>query len=462
MAAIPVAKYRSTELIPFEGEELILLSEGGPVSHEVWTTSPNHAAAIEGINACQKDFANHHRDVYNQAGKKRKTNQSEWKQKLACGKVDEYVRNGVVVLRAKWVGMEKAVAFSEMVGYVSGQKRSDHVHMNHIIVLEKYRGRGAGKLLWDAFLRYFEQRIPGSTQDIRLEVYLANERAHKWYSSIGFETMTTNSALAKLRRCQRYTPRNLGVLDISGLMSSLRRSRLLAHEARGLRYTMPALQEQMRHIAENPDFLVEDRFVGTWSIILTEKEWGKAFICALNVGILVPNESKRSLPHIRSIFISGKGTKDVPFKVMNCGRSEPEATLLEESTESLTWALTTGGQVKWSRSVVANGGSEMSSQRNKPAAASFRRCINQYMDILRAEEVDLESVKGTNLPENVASYLLPRVLRISEKHHVVKTILQSLQAKYCSGMPDLRNGDGKSSTDDVVANKRRRMFSEMQ
>lgn len=177
-------------------ERFVLARQGKrtTTAYEVWTTSFDNARAVQSVEEVQDAYADHHRLIYM---KKRPTwTLNTWKNKLRCGNVSKWIRGGVTVLRAicNVPGGPDVV-----VGYISGSQRAGFVHVNHIIVLPEHRQRGVGRLLFDAFVKYFEGVRSRCTEDVRLEVYSANTAVEQWYLALGFKRLCKGDVMEMKR-----------------------------------------------------------------------------------------------------------------------------------------------------------------------------------------------------------------------------------------------------------------------
>lgn len=148
-------------------------------------TTPDDVETLQGLHLCQLALADIHHVLYSEEIPE--FCEDEWYEKLFCGNLSEWLQRGVEILHAK---VEGAV-----VGYVSfwpPKKEDDEpsVTINHIIVMEGYRGHGIGKQLMDSLVRYLNahaQRYQRGACQIRLAVASANTQALEWYRGLGFE-----------------------------------------------------------------------------------------------------------------------------------------------------------------------------------------------------------------------------------------------------------------------------------
>mmetsp|Transcript_112528 Transcript_112528/g.195295 ORF Transcript_112528/g.195295 Transcript_112528/m.195295 type:complete len:757 (-) Transcript_112528:240-2510(-) len=201
-----------------DDEKFVLARHGKRTStvYEVWTTSCSNAAGIQSVEEVQDAYADHHRLIYEK--KRPLWNLQTWKTRLRCGNVSDWIRRGVTVLRAACHGPggEEVV-----VGYISGDKRSGCVHINHIIVLPEHRQRGVGRLLFDAFVKYFEGLQRGVTSEVRLEVYSANDSVKQWYLALGFKRFSKGDVMEMKREIPYVEVEDVCYTALAPLISSL-------------------------------------------------------------------------------------------------------------------------------------------------------------------------------------------------------------------------------------------------
>lgn len=350
-----------TTAFPSSGEMLVHAGYVGSMTSitkevcEVWTTSSENAAAIREIETNQTQFANFHCSIHGEPI----SNVPSWESRLSCGKVKHYLENcGVTILRAV---LHSNLA--EVAGYISGNVKIDpdtharFLHVNHITVLPQHRNTGIGRMLWEAFLLYFEGQEPSITKEVQLEVYLKNNVARNWYEKLGFEDANAKEGCRSMKRCckedalvvtlksrpvakacqrlpelLRQLRPHLDVLSWGGIVSRLE------DQAQNLLNFAASTSSKQRGAVE-----LGGKFTGSWQIRVNGNSnmWGRAFVGPLGLGffdIKVPEAS-----HLQAIRIDGVGGPACgTFKVNN-------ATLAQFEEGKLEWKWSRTGRSVWTR-----------------------------------------------------------------------------------------------------------------
>jgi len=409
------------DVLPFRDEELVLgrllgdTSAGKGTMYEIWTTNPENSAAIDGIRRNQHEFAAHHKSVCANLH----MGYNDWLQTLSCGSVKEYIGRGVVVLRAVVVNATKKS--SDVVGYISGDAKAAHLHLNHFVVLPQHRGRGVGRLLFDAFLTHY-----GNTRDIKLEVYLGNDAAYDAYAAWGFRPVKATKRLThmKLTKGTRDPsvadwPCELACDEVNAL---LRDVQLLVHRSSILHCAVRSLTKQLEHLRSEMDDVISDRFVGRWTIEDCRGPWGTAHIGPLNVGWFEPHNKELS---VRELRIHGAGTERRPFRLNGL-----EATVLERSDTAVKWALRVGGQTTWTledrNGLVPDKECQMElAGLHNP---HFLNAIHHQMEGLCAARSGLKVILRKDVSPTTLSVLKPRTDALSAVLDLVEKQLDVMHA----------------------------------
>mmetsp|Transcript_113183 Transcript_113183/g.320351 ORF Transcript_113183/g.320351 Transcript_113183/m.320351 type:complete len:470 (-) Transcript_113183:39-1448(-) len=197
-----------------------ILQHGG---YSVFETDWRDSSAITGLQRCQAAFVADHHALY--AWIYPSITRWQWFRALSCGGLRSYIRAGVVVLRAVHE------ATGSVVGYIScspvvprehvdasrhsateadeeeatsaaaaslasrpapttatdlSEETEPYGKVNQMAVLPRHRGRGVGRMLFDALLQYLAAVAPRVADDLRIVAVELNERALGWYWRLGF------------------------------------------------------------------------------------------------------------------------------------------------------------------------------------------------------------------------------------------------------------------------------------
>ncbi|CAK0867497.1 unnamed protein product [Prorocentrum cordatum] len=194
-----------------------------------WTSAS--ADVIKGIVRCQDELCCHHWQLY--LATHPELTYGDWENMLCLGRVREFIEHGVGVLYAK-------TQMGDVVGYLSfsrlnseadptsgGQGAGAFLKVNHLVVLERHRRAGVGRLLMTEFLHKVGVRIDsgpaGPTTDPEADVGVQiiaaelNEGAISWYRSMGFRAMNLHTKECGERKiCYLDLRRCWGSAKVSG------------------------------------------------------------------------------------------------------------------------------------------------------------------------------------------------------------------------------------------------------
>lgn len=180
VAPLPPVAALTAPLAPLTAPLAPLALLTSAVAPIIQRTAPDDVEALQGLHLCQLALAEAHHQLYVEDVPE--FGPDEWYEKLHCGNLSEWLQRGVEILHAK--------VESEVVGYVSfwpprKGELEPSVTINHIVVMEGYRGLGIGKQLMASLARYLDAHgVAGA--HLRLVVASANTAALEWYSFLGF------------------------------------------------------------------------------------------------------------------------------------------------------------------------------------------------------------------------------------------------------------------------------------
>jgi len=419
-----VTRHEMPDCLPFASEELVLGrvlgnttgSNKGQV-YEVWTTNPEHSAAMEGIKRNQNEFASHHHSVCPNLH----MSYIDWLSTLSCGSVKDYIKKGVVVLRAVVIHEKHKV---DVVGYISGDGKGAHLHLNHFVVMPQHRGLGVGRLLFDAFLKFF-----GTSREIKLEVYLGNEAAFATYSRWGFQSVKATKRLTHMKLGKGIRGAKLDkdivqrVTDANHLLDAVK---LLAAHTCGLHCAVRSLVRQLTQLSSEADGMISDRFVGCWSIEDCRGSWGKAHVGPLNVGWMQPVNADLTMRELR---IHGVGTERKPFRL----NAAHEATVVEQDDRKITWELKAGGRVTWTLEDRNNLVPDMECQFALPYLnhPRYLHAIHHLIDKLSVARRELKGIlRKNNLQAQITFSLKARTDALTSILDALDKQLSNLHTQY--------------------------------
>jgi len=152
----------------------------------------------------EEDYVEVHRDMHRRmfqgALPRHSASMDDWKE--ALGPIDfEDVLTDLVRLGDKsevrvLICVDEACEESVVVGYIlfelrqkgRGKARQRYCEVVNVVVAKGHRGRGAGRLLFEAMLSDLSRTAPAFSADVRLFVAQENEVPMNWYTRLGFKT----------------------------------------------------------------------------------------------------------------------------------------------------------------------------------------------------------------------------------------------------------------------------------
>lgn len=180
-------------------------------AYEVRSTKDTDEESIKGIDLCQKQFVEDHLVLY--APLYPALIKDQWYRALSCGCLKRYLRAGVIVLAAfsKDGGVVGYISCSphgplrllddsaapeadadshglghQPAGGSSANQATPSAKINHFVVLPEHRGKGVGRLLFDALRVRLREVAPQAASDLRIIAVELNTRAIEWYRRLGF------------------------------------------------------------------------------------------------------------------------------------------------------------------------------------------------------------------------------------------------------------------------------------
>jgi len=180
--------------------------------YEICPTDLRDAHGIRGVERCQADFAAEHRKLYQTLYPL--VTCEQWFRALCCGGLKEYIRHGVVVLRAVSSESKQVVGYISCTCSVEGEAagaggtpgegvdsdnplhctlpeeyKEAHAKINHLVVLPSHRGRGVGRMLFKGLQAHLAVVNPKAALDLRIVAVEQNLRALEWYWRLGFQVV---------------------------------------------------------------------------------------------------------------------------------------------------------------------------------------------------------------------------------------------------------------------------------
>jgi len=421
---------------------------------EIWTTDPDNSAAIRGIETNQTHFANYHCSIHGEPT----SNEPSWEARLSCGKIKHYIEKcGVIILRAV---LHSNLA--EVAGYISGnikicpETEARFVHVNHICVLPQHRNTGIGRMLWEAFLLYFESEEPGITREVQLEVYMKNDVARKWYESLGFADSSFKDGCRSMKRsCEdnsvAISAKSKAASRACQMLPDLLQQvephlNILAWEVIVIK-----LEDQVQSVlntqaSSSPmrPLEVGGVFTGSWQIKVNgnSKIWGRAFVGPLGMGFFDVRAPEVSHMCLQAVRIDGiGGPVDGTFTINN-------ATLSQVVDGNLEWKWGRNGKSVWIRDTVAKSPLPLIAPTpGATVAGEFGRAVKLIRTSLAAARNELWPVDETldkELQMWLRRLLEPRVRLPQAKLLEAEAKLDRLERKY-GGADSLKRNSSEMS-----------------
>jgi len=453
---------------PSSGEQLVHAGYVGSKASitkevcEIWTTAPENSAAIRGIETNQTHFANYHCGIHGEPI----SNEFSWETRLSCGKVKHYIEKcGVIVLRAVLHSN-----LSEVAGYISGNIKIDpetdvrFVHVNHICVLPQHRYTGIGRMLWEAFLLYFEGQEPNITKEVQLEVYLKNDVARKWYESMGFEDSSFKDGCRSMtRRCEEdsvaVTLKSRAAVKACQFLPQLLNQVKPELDILAWGFIVAKLEEQAQSLLNVPTSAAASPvsplelgglFQGSWQIMVngSSKPWGRAFVGPLGVGffdVIVPGASQAFC--LQAIRIAGIGGPADGSFMLN------QARLLPPVNGNLEWKWGRRSKSVWIRDTTGAKSPLLSAYPTPGTAVvgEFERAVSLLRTCVGRARSALWPIDETSDKEVQAwlrILLEPRVRLPQAKLQENETKLDRLERKYGGADSLKRNSSEMSESSD--------------
>lgn len=150
------------------------------LTYRVNVTDPDDDDTILAVSSCQQMLVADHLALYTTSHPR--ASKDEWSQALNCGRIADFIRQGVVVLCLN------DTRSNEVLGFLSYGIDGLRAHMYHFVVRPCKRGRGLGRLLWDALLERLGSSTDGAQRvhELHLGVAEKNQRVIAWYRQLGF------------------------------------------------------------------------------------------------------------------------------------------------------------------------------------------------------------------------------------------------------------------------------------
>ena len=100
--------------------------------------------------------------------------------------------NNLIILEKENKVIGFLYAYEEAKGHLPFHQKRKYIVLDNIVIDEKYRNKGYGKILLDYIIEYAKKE---KYNDIILNVYNFNENAIKFYEKNGFKTITQDMIL---------------------------------------------------------------------------------------------------------------------------------------------------------------------------------------------------------------------------------------------------------------------------
>eukprot|EP00929_Paragymnodinium_shiwhaense_P092823 TRINITY_DN52831_c0_g2_i1.p1 TRINITY_DN52831_c0_g2~~TRINITY_DN52831_c0_g2_i1.p1 ORF type:complete len:947 (+),score=218.06 TRINITY_DN52831_c0_g2_i1:141-2981(+) len=220
--------------------------------YEVHLTDWRDESCMEDLHRLQVAFLGDHYVAY--AATHRGISQKQWQETLALGELRQYLRAGILILRAVHKDSAQTIGYISCSmatqveladetflamqhsdsrrdidedddedltdeedsmdgsaedqagqGARSGDDEEDdqkprleqvgkpHGKINHLAVLPRHRGRGVARLLWKALLEHLPTAMPDAANDLRVLVADLQVTAIQWFQRLGFKVLQLHS-----------------------------------------------------------------------------------------------------------------------------------------------------------------------------------------------------------------------------------------------------------------------------